>query len=53
MKLSIFTLILKEFPLPEVIKIAKEIGYEAVELMGLIPIFQLRLQLNRQKKFTA
>lgn len=37
MRLSIFTLILQKLPLPEVIKLASEIGYEAVELMGRDP----------------
>ncbi len=37
MKLSIFTLILQKYTLPEAIKISKEIGFEAVELMGRDP----------------
>jgi sugar phosphate isomerase/epimerase len=49
MRLSIFTLILKSFPLPEVIETAKEIGYEAVELMGRDPHLPVETT-NKQAK---
>ncbi len=37
MRLSLFTLILQKYQLPEVITIARESGFEAVELMGREP----------------
>jgi L-ribulose-5-phosphate 3-epimerase len=49
-KLSIFTLILQKFPLPEVIKIAKEIGFEAVELMGRDPHLSVDTTAKKAKE---
>ncbi|WP_129724790.1 sugar phosphate isomerase/epimerase family protein [Xylanivirga thermophila] len=50
MKISLFSLVLKDLPLEEVMKVAREIGYEGIELCGQEPHISTEISIERAKE---